>query len=225
MAKLVITQGGNLIESRFLEDGRLTLGRAESVDILLAHPVVSKQHVAIDVVGSDHILRDLGSANGTFVNGVRVERHLLKHGDVLSVHDFEIRYVDHKSVVAPEGERTTLFRTGEFVVVAGDEPGVPNLAPAARTANVALRGGTLRIVGGPRVGHQVAVDGAVHPVGGVRGDRAAILRRPRGCFVARVAGRAPKVNGETIGEGWHPLRDRDVIDVADEKYEFRVAAR
>jgi hypothetical protein len=221
MAKLVVSREGALIESRFLGERRLVMGRAEGVDLRLDDPAVSKQHAAVNVVGNDHILQDLGSANGTFVNDQRVERHLLQHGDVVRLASFHIRYVDHKSVVVPDGERTAFLRTGEFVVVGNESGDLSSLAPAARRNAVRLQRGALRVVKGRRTGEKVKVDRAVVAIG--HGEqRAAILRRPGSLCVAPVAGDRVRVNGSAIGAGWHTLRDRDVIEVAGEKYEVRL---
>ena len=51
--------------------------------MVIDDPAVSLAHAVIVPVGNDHILEDLGSANGTFVNGTRIERHILQHGDVI----------------------------------------------------------------------------------------------------------------------------------------------
>src|SRR5690606_25900520 len=109
MAKLVISRNDTLLGSRFIEDTRLTIGRASGNVIQLDDPAVSKLHAQVEVVGNDHILLDLGSSNGTFVNGERISRHLLRHGDVVEVSEFKIRYVDHRTVVSGDGDRTMVI--------------------------------------------------------------------------------------------------------------------
>jgi pSer/pThr/pTyr-binding forkhead associated (FHA) protein len=225
MAKLVVSRDGHLIESRFIGDARLILGRAESADLQLDDATVSKQHAAVEVVGNDHILRDLGSANGTLVNGRRVERHLLQHGDVVTIRDYEIRYVDHKSVVSGAGDRTAVFQTTEAIpeAVARAALDVPAPAPAtvARAASVSLQAGSLRIAFGPREGKKTTLGHTVTRVGTPGRGRAALLRRPSGIFLARVEGPAPKVNDKPIADGWQPLAEGDIVEIAGERYLFR----
>ena len=72
MAKLVASRAGAALGSWFIERERVVIGRAEGAGIRLEDQAVSKQHAAIEMAGNDHILQDLGSANGTFVNGTRV---------------------------------------------------------------------------------------------------------------------------------------------------------
>jgi ribosome-associated protein YbcJ (S4-like RNA binding protein) len=221
MAKLVVSREGSLVESRFLGERRVVIGRSEGVDLRLEDRAVSKQHAAVNVLGNDHIVQDLGSANGTFVNDKRVDRHLLRHGDVIQLAGFHIRYVDHKSVVAPDGERTAFLRTGEFVVVGNDVGCATNLAPAARRSAVKLQRAALRILKGRRAGEKLRVERAVLGIGG-EAHRAAILRRPDSLCVAHVSGDRVRVNGTAIGSGWQRLHDRDVIEVAGEQYEVRL---
>lgn len=72
----------------------LVVGRRESADIVLRFPNVSGRHCELCVVEGYWVVKDLGSSNGTKVNGVRVSEQRLDPGDRLSVakHDFEIAY-------------------------------------------------------------------------------------------------------------------------------------
>ena len=72
----------------------LIVGRRESADIVLRFPNVSGRHCELCVVDGYWVVKDLGSSNGTKVNGVRVSEQRLEPGDKLSVakHDFEIAY-------------------------------------------------------------------------------------------------------------------------------------
>jgi pSer/pThr/pTyr-binding forkhead associated (FHA) protein len=62
--------------------GRMTIGR-ESCDIVLPDPEVSRRHAAITAGESPATIEDLGSTNGTFVNGDRVQVAEVHDGDVL----------------------------------------------------------------------------------------------------------------------------------------------
>jgi hypothetical protein len=168
------------------------------------------------------MLLDLDSANGTFVNGNRVMRHLLNHGDTIEILDFQIRYVDHKSVVAGEGDRTMIFRAGEagLVPLAGKAP-----ATEARSVEIRLPAAALRVVSGKRTGATVGLDRPLTGLGDRRRDYAAVLRRPGGFSLARVAGRPPRVDGKPIADGWQVLRDGAAIEVGGEKFELHLIAK
>ena len=65
--------------------GRTSLGRSRSNDILVPEDAASAQHCRIDREGDSYVLYDLGSTNGTWVNGAKVDRVLLQHGDRLTI--------------------------------------------------------------------------------------------------------------------------------------------
>jgi hypothetical protein len=72
--------------------GRWVLGRATGCDLVLSGDTsVSRRHVEIAVRAGECFLRDLGSCNGTLVNGRRVERAQLRRGDVILLGETEIR--------------------------------------------------------------------------------------------------------------------------------------
>jgi ABC-type multidrug transport system ATPase subunit len=72
-------------------DPQITIGR-ESADIILENPQVSRQHAVIERSDGRHLLRDVGSANGTFVNGQRITQHALRPGDVIQIGAFKLVY-------------------------------------------------------------------------------------------------------------------------------------
>ncbi len=59
----------------------LVIGRGRGADIVLAEPTISRSHAAIGYDAEGFFVQDLGSTNGTLVNGTRSERQQLKDGD------------------------------------------------------------------------------------------------------------------------------------------------
>ena len=72
----------------------LSVGRRESCDIVLRFPNVSGNHCELSLIEGYWFVKDLGSSNGTKVNGARVSEQRLEPGDKLSVakHVFELSY-------------------------------------------------------------------------------------------------------------------------------------
>lgn len=68
-----------------LQGERTVLGRRQDCDLRVPTKDVSRQHCAVEVEGDKLVVKDLGSANGTFVNGKRVAEQALKPGDRVRV--------------------------------------------------------------------------------------------------------------------------------------------
>ncbi|HEY9085090.1 MAG TPA: FhaA domain-containing protein [Candidatus Tyrphobacter sp.] len=73
-------------------EGEVSIGRGEDVSVMLTDPSVSRRHASIAVVDGVPVVRDLGSTNGTFVNGERVQTHTLSAGDRLTFGNTEMRF-------------------------------------------------------------------------------------------------------------------------------------
>lgn len=70
-----------------------TLGRESSNQVHLNHPAVSRRHAEVRRTPQGDLIRDLGSANGTYVNGRRLSREqVLRPGDILQIGPFKLVY-------------------------------------------------------------------------------------------------------------------------------------
>ena len=72
----------------------LSVGRRESSDIVLRFPNVSGTHCELSIVDGHWTVKDLGSSNGTKVNGNRITESRLDPGDKVSIgrHEYEVCY-------------------------------------------------------------------------------------------------------------------------------------
>ncbi|MBV8489688.1 MAG: DUF3662 domain-containing protein [Candidatus Eremiobacteraeota bacterium] len=73
-------------------EGRARIGRSEESDVFLVDPSVSRTHAVVEVDGMEPVVRDLGSTNGTFVNGERIEARPLRDGDELMFGNTKMRF-------------------------------------------------------------------------------------------------------------------------------------
>ena len=84
---------GPLIGRTFaLGDQPLTIGRAADNLVVIASPRASRHHAHIRREGAAFVIYDLGSANGTLVNGQRVQRAVLQPGDLIDIGDEVFRF-------------------------------------------------------------------------------------------------------------------------------------
>lgn len=90
MAKLVVlTQS---MAGRSVDLGeRTTIGRVEDNTFQIAEPSVSSRHCEILLQGSEVLVKDLGSTNGTFINGEKITERALKPGQTLRLGNVELK--------------------------------------------------------------------------------------------------------------------------------------
>jgi hypothetical protein len=93
MLKLTVVSGPNRGATFPLASGETSIGRQMGNVIVLPSNRVSKKHCALEVEGDRIQIKDLGSANGTFVNGVLTKGKELRAGDRISVGEFVFELV------------------------------------------------------------------------------------------------------------------------------------
>ncbi len=102
-AMLVVRRGPNAGARYRLEKDVVKLGRHPESEIFLDDITVSRRHAEVRKEGSGlHVVRDVGSLNGTYVNRERVDEAVLDSGDELQIGKFRLVYIS--SVVNEEGE-------------------------------------------------------------------------------------------------------------------------
>lgn len=108
MYRLVCISGQSSVRSAILKEGENSLGRSEVNDIKVISNGVSKRHASIFVKGESIYLTDLGSRNGTFVNGVMVKRKDLNVGDKIAIHDHIFQLVKGDIKIAELSQSSAL---------------------------------------------------------------------------------------------------------------------
>jgi predicted component of type VI protein secretion system len=88
----VFLPDGRLVDVK-LDSERVTIGRRADNDLCLPYPAVSGEHAAVVTILADSFLEDLGSTNGTLVNGKPVAKHFLRDGDHIDIGKHKIVYV------------------------------------------------------------------------------------------------------------------------------------
>ncbi|HTB83270.1 MAG TPA: FHA domain-containing protein [Candidatus Sulfotelmatobacter sp.] len=127
MAKLVILNQGMTGRTLELNVERTTVGRVEENTFQIADASVSSRHAEILLHGTDIVIKDLNSTNGTYINGEKISEAPLKLGQTLRFGQVELRIDDGKPV-----------NTQQAPAVAAASP-----APAPAPAPKRSEGGTM----------------------------------------------------------------------------------
>jgi len=90
-ARVVIISGDQAGAAYPLKD-TVSLGRADSCTIVLKDAKTSRQHAQIQQHGAEFIIVDLSSSNGTFVNGQRIDEHVLQNNDEVQIGDYILQF-------------------------------------------------------------------------------------------------------------------------------------
>jgi len=91
MAKLVILTQGMTDRAHELKADRTTIGRVEDNMFQIAEPSVSSHHCEVLLRGSDIVIKDLDSTNGTFINNQKIGESVLNPGQTLRLGNVELR--------------------------------------------------------------------------------------------------------------------------------------
>ncbi len=129
MARLLWEHEGQVIKDYPFPRGSVTIGRRKENTIVFTNAEVSSSHARIDKVGTDFILTDLQSTNGTYVNTLKVFSHRLSHGDRISIGKNILLFIGtEKAKVDAERANIPLNQT---VIIGGAKHRKRSPAPAA----------------------------------------------------------------------------------------------
>jgi len=230
MAQLTLQFKDLALKEFELTGQSMTMGREPDNDIVVENLLVSGYHARIDPAGREHILTDLQSKNGTFVNGERVTSTKLKDGDQILVGKHTIVFT-----LSPEEiqEDQKLTEPTMFIEVAqgASEPEAEDQTPSGldSTAISAERPAVLSFLSGGGDEYEIkkklvklgkGEEADVH-IGGLFTPKVAatISRRPTGYHLTPTGRAKVKVNDAQVG-GSHRLREFDTIEVGPAKLQF-----
>lgn len=185
MAKLIISLDGVTVREVVLDRDHISLGRRPYNHIVLDNLAVSGDHAIFQYEDGAFYVEDLNSTNGTSVNGVKVKRQQLWHGDVIGIAKFRLRF-DFPA----EEERV--------------EPQVTGVLNS-----------TIRVISGPSAGRTVKLTKPVTTLGKPGIAVASITRRAENFVLRYIEGSRPLTcNGNVLAGREHILVDGDEIDLA-----------
>ncbi len=245
-AKLILSMDGAVLKEYPLNKERTTIGRKPHNDIVIDNLAVSSEHAAIVTILNDSFLEDLDSTNGLAVNGTPTKKHFLQNNDLIEIGKYKLKYLNDQptQTTAADFEKTMVLRAP--VKMASDAGAKSPLdvtltrkteattqfnSTASGVANMTGSGldttgsqtpaAVVQILNGPNAGKELELVKNLTTQGKPGVQVAVLARRPHGYFITHVEGGSfPTVNGSSIGEQPHQLRDHDLIELAGVKMEF-----
>ena len=233
MARVVLMFNKQVIKEYPLMKESITVGRKEGNTIVIDNLAVSGFHARIDVAGSDFILTDLQSTNGTFVNDQKVSSHKLVHGDNIIIGKHVLLFVSTDTgKVEPEAEDSKLDMDKTMMLdTAKQKELLAKQKSAAMAAQPAEKIGVISFIDGSNLGDieltkkltkigkadtsEIKLSGLLMPPTAVT-----ISHRPSGYTISFTGGMSKlKVNGEVIKDSI-ALQEFDTIELGSYKFQF-----
>ena len=191
MAKLILSLDGQVIKEHDVNKERMTIGRKPHNDIQIDNLAVSGEHAMIMTILNDSFLEDLGSTNGTMVNGQPVKKHFLQSEDVVEIGKYKLKYVNDQAgkMTQQEFEKTMVLRAP----AGGSAPPKPssgtdthtNLKPIDTQSNAptaTVPGAPARVAPeqqqAPAATAQTGAEGAIQILSGPNAGRELPLSKP-----------------------------------------------
>jgi FHA domain len=240
MAKLFWLQPDNTIVEFPLTAEQNVIGRGGRSDIRIKHPGISSEHALIRVTNAVASIEDLGSTNGTRVNGRHVKRHTLRHGDQIEVGRERLMYfaeLDSASRFAQPEPDTPYSEPGaqteRVVTTHTEEPPPAPVAPPQQIVSAAsfaaprkpmAFSASVVVLSGANSGKRFPLDKPEVTLGKEGRQVIAIERSGDDLWSIRLKEGAspPYINGDAITES-RPLAAGDVIELIGIKLRFEMA--
>ncbi|MBX3729402.1 MAG: FHA domain-containing protein [Candidatus Sumerlaeia bacterium] len=250
MPHIIVKLGDKIVKNFPVTKDVVSVGRAKDNDIVLENLSVSRNHARIRREGEQMVLVDLNSANGVFVNGVRVSRAELVDGDIVSIGKHRLHYSELSQVgpamasgaavplpatpIAPAGAEAPVPVTSTAIpkeAVAVEAPSTADAELFARLASGELIA-VLDVVTGRQAGRAFALPLGettigrhncavrLHDMGAAR--KHANISWADGQFILRDLGswKGTRVNGEKVRE--KALRPGDDVRIGETLLRFLV---
>jgi pSer/pThr/pTyr-binding forkhead associated (FHA) protein len=151
MAKLILSMDGLVLKEIPLTKERTTIGRKAHNDIQIDNLAVSGEHAVIVTILNDSFMEDLGSTNGTLVNGNPVKKHFLQNNDIIELGKYKLKFIQEAgaqpAAAAADFEKTMVLRPSAMKAAAEQARTMPMGGAQAAQAAQAARQAAIQAVG------------------------------------------------------------------------------
>jgi pSer/pThr/pTyr-binding forkhead associated (FHA) protein len=222
MPKMIVSIDEVVIKEVQLTKDKTTLGRRPYNDIVIDNLAVSGEHAVLQMTGSEVLLEDLNSTNGTYLNGKAIKKQQLQNGDSIEIGKYKIKFVGDGAAV--DFDKTMVVQARPVVApVAPIAPAARPTAPlhSAEPFGAAAFHASIKVLSGAASGREVPLTKVVTTIGKPGVAVAAITRRQQGFVVHHVEGAGnPTLNGSPITADPVPLKNGDLVELAGTRMQF-----
>lgn len=231
MAKITVMFGNEPQGERSLDKPELKIGRAMDCDIVVDNLGVSRHHCSILQDGSEWVVADQGSNNGTFVGGQKVAKHVLKHQDRIVLGKHSLVFDAFGYAEANSTEKKTGGMGGEMTMFV-DQAALAKMAKQQSEGAAVQRMSMVVKQGGRELTVPLIKDETVIGSGGaadlpakglfVKPVQAKVIKAGAGHRLFAAGGlRSVKVNGAKVTDA--VLKTGDVITVGGATFIYKPA--
>ncbi len=219
MPRIIISLDDAVVREVKLSRERTSFGRRPYNDIVMDNLSVSGEHALFHIVGNEVFFEDLGSTNGSYVNGKAIKKQQLESGDLVEIAKYKIRFLADG---APDNQQKVILGKPRPNLGAATGQTTPAAQPVAQEAvlpsNVI---GSIKVLSGSGAGREVQLTKAVTTMGKPGVAVASITRRSSGYVVNHVEGAGkPKLNGVVIGTEPVAMKNGDEFELAGTRMQF-----
>ncbi|MBU1627240.1 FHA domain-containing protein [bacterium] len=237
MSEISIKFKDKILDTIPLNKPTITIGRSPNNDIKIDNPAVSQIHAQVTFINDQYIVEDTKSLNGTFVNGKKISKYVLKNGDQIKIGkhvlEISIQNDDFNAVeISPNDvfEQIPINAGGTVILDTKHQRELlqKNLSGSSGIFSKRVR---IRVLEGIKTNKDYFITSDTIRIGSgkkclvklqgflITGNQAVITKAYSGYIIKHTGGwRHTRVNGRIITEV--PLGNNDIIQVGKNKLQF-----
>ncbi len=223
MSKLTLSFKGTVLRVYPVLKGNMLIGNDPKCPIHIDSLALQPQHARLDTHGDTSVLVNLDDETGTFVNNQRIEKQMLKDGDMIRIgkHMLTYQYESVPETTATSGtepDTLELDLAASSPATTGGEGEIPT---EEKIEQEGKRLAWLQIMNGQNLGKTISLNRSMTNLGKPGVATAVITRRNEGYFLSHLEGeKSPLVDDNPIGTHSYKLVDGDTIQIGNIKMQF-----
>jgi hypothetical protein len=213
MAAIILAKNGAVLQRIPLVKERTTIGRRTYNDIVIDEPGVSAEHAELVFALGDLYFQDMGSTNGSRINGQPVQKHFMNDGDLIELgQHITMQYRADVGVSPLEAGSAS---------GGGLDGGVGVDSWADHTRDAYMQPAVIEILDGHHAGQKIPLTQPLTTIGLPRIQTAVLARGGHGYSLTHLEGKVyPLINGKSGGTSTQGLSNGDLINLAGTTVRF-----